>query len=117
MSESKPPSAALSRSPSTQALNDETSVQPGKESRQADKKAPPGKHVKSPKDTPRTLGPVPDLERHIPPEWWSSLFGAIYLQTDGDVVEDPHLTAQEVDLVLRLAALKPDMRVLDLCCG
>jgi len=35
---------------------------------------------------PRTLGPVPDLERHLPPEWWKDIFNAFYLKTDGDVV-------------------------------
>ncbi len=66
---------------------------------------------------PRTLGPVSDLERHLPPEWWSTLFNAIYLQTDGDVVEDQLITQQEVDLVVELCGLEKSDRVLDLCCG
>ena len=36
----------------------------------------------------RTLGPVPDLERHLPSEWWRTLFNSVYLKTDGDVVEN-----------------------------
>jgi D-alanine-D-alanine ligase len=65
----------------------------------------------------RTLGPVSDLERHLPGEWWKSLFNAVYLKTDGDVVEDARNTAFEVDLVLAATGLQPDASVLDLCCG
>lgn len=70
-----------------------------------------------PDGRPRTLGPVSDLERHIPPEWWSTLFNAVYLKTDGDVVEDQELTRREVELVIAIAGLAPEDRVLDLCCG
>ncbi|MFZ5433460.1 MAG: methyltransferase domain-containing protein [Calditrichota bacterium] len=66
---------------------------------------------------PRTLGPVSDLERHIPPEWWSTLFNAVYLKTDGDVVEDEQLTRREVDAVIAMTGIEPGDRVLDLCCG
>ena len=27
----------------------------------------------------RTLGPVSDLERHLPSEWWRTLFNSLYL--------------------------------------
>ena len=67
--------------------------------------------------TPRTLGPVSDLERHLPPDWWRTLFNAVYLQTDGDVVEDNRNTAREIDEILRVAGIEPTDRVLDLCCG
>ena len=65
----------------------------------------------------RTLGPVSDLERHLPPDWWKSLFNALYLQTDGDVVENETNTKREIDLVIKCAGLEPGDRVLDLCCG
>lgn len=65
----------------------------------------------------RTLGPVSDLERHLPHEWWRSLFNAVYLQTDGDVVENDVNTAREIDMVVRFAGLEPNDRILDLCCG
>ena len=26
----------------------------------------------------RTLGPVSDLERHLPADWWKTLFNAVY---------------------------------------
>jgi D-alanine-D-alanine ligase len=65
----------------------------------------------------RTLGPVSDLERHLPPDWWKSLFNALYLQTDGDVVENEANTKREIDLVIKCAGLEPGDRVLDLCCG
>ena len=58
-----------------------------------------------------------DLERHLPAEWWRGLFNALYLKTDGDVVEDAAATAREVDLIADAADLKPDQRILDLCCG
>ncbi len=66
---------------------------------------------------PRTFGPVPDLERHLPSDWWRTLFNAAYLKTDGDVVENPDNTQREVDLVVRAAALERNDRILDLCCG
>lgn len=65
----------------------------------------------------RTLGPVSDLERHLPSEWWRTLFTAVYLATDGDVVENDANTRQEIDLLLAAAALEPNDRILDLCCG
>jgi hypothetical protein len=27
----------------------------------------------------RTLGPVSDLERHLPSDWWRTLFNSLYL--------------------------------------
>ncbi|WP_321392718.1 methyltransferase domain-containing protein [Emcibacter sp.] len=65
----------------------------------------------------RTLGPVPDLERHLPNNWWQSLFNSLYLKTDGDVVENQVNTAREVDLVVDKLELKPGDKILDLCCG
>ncbi len=65
----------------------------------------------------RTLGPVSDLERHLPAEWWRDLFDSLYLKTDGDVVEAAANTAREVDLLVQAAALEPNDRILDLCCG
>jgi D-alanine-D-alanine ligase len=65
----------------------------------------------------RTLGPVADLERHLPPEWWRTLFNATYLRTDGDIVENPANTRAEIDLLIAAASLRPASRVLDLCCG
>jgi D-alanine-D-alanine ligase len=66
---------------------------------------------------PRTLGPVSDLERHLPSDWWRTLFNSLYLKTDGDVVENAVNTAREVDLLIRAAGLEPNDRILDLCCG
>ncbi len=65
----------------------------------------------------RTLGPVADLERHLPAEWWRTLFNALYLKTDGDVYENPTNTAAEVDDVIESARLSVEDRILDLCCG
>jgi D-alanine-D-alanine ligase len=65
----------------------------------------------------RTLGPVPNLEEHVQPDWWRSIFNALYLKTDGDVVDDPGITAREVDLFSEMLGLTPNDKVLDLCCG
>lgn len=65
----------------------------------------------------RTLGPVSDLERHLPSDWWRTLFNSLYLETDGDVIENDRNTAQEVDLLIRSGGVERDRRILDLCCG
>jgi D-alanine-D-alanine ligase len=65
----------------------------------------------------RTLGPVSDLERHLPTEWWRTLFNSVYLRTDGDVVENQENTARDIDLVLAAVQPAEDDRILDLCCG
>ena len=75
---------------------------------------------KSTKNNPvfaRTWGPVSDLERHLPSDWWKTLFNSLYLKTDGDVVENPENTIREVDLVNSVTALEPNDYILDLCCG
>jgi len=81
---------------------------------------PTTKPPQKPKSTsagPKSLGPVHDLEAHVHPEWWRQIFNAIYLKTDGDVVDDPQLTAKEVDIFSGVLGLKPEDRILDLCCG
>ncbi|MEK9671926.1 MAG: methyltransferase domain-containing protein [Rhodospirillaceae bacterium] len=65
----------------------------------------------------RTLGPISDLERHLPADWWRSLFNAIYLKTDGDVTENVEATRQEIDAVTTASEISKDKRILDLCCG
>lgn len=65
----------------------------------------------------RTLGPVQDLERHLPSEWWRTLFNSVYLKTDGDVVENERNTKKEIDLLVRCTGIEPNDRLLDLCCG
>ena len=65
----------------------------------------------------RTLGPLADLEAHLPTEWWRELFDSIYLKTDGDVVEHDGNTAQEVDMLIEATGIRMSDRLLDLCCG
>lgn len=65
----------------------------------------------------KTLGPITDLERHVPSDWWRSLFNSLYLKTDGDVIENETNTAEEIDLLIQAAALEPNDKILDLCCG
>jgi D-alanine-D-alanine ligase len=65
----------------------------------------------------RAAGPLRNLASHVPAEWWRTLFGALYLRTDGDVVENDRITAQEVDVLVAAAALSRRHRILDLCCG
>lgn len=87
------------------------------------KSAPAASRPTSPTAAPaaggsaKTLGPVSDLERHLPSEWWRHLFNAIYLKTDGDVVENRDATVAEVDELLAVAGLDPQDRILDMCCG
>ncbi|MBN2380049.1 methyltransferase domain-containing protein [candidate division WOR-3 bacterium] len=73
--------------------------------------------AKEPGGKPRTLGPVPNLEEHVPAEWWRRIFNSIYLKTDGDVVDDRAITAREVDLFTEILNLAADDSILDLCCG
>lgn len=63
------------------------------------------------------LGPVADLEAHLPQEWWRKLFNALYVKTDGDVVENIENTRREVDFIVTAAAIQPHSHILDLCCG
>jgi len=63
------------------------------------------------------LGPVADLEHHLPEEWWRELFDSLYLQTDGDVVENDANTSSEVDLLIAATGIQPTDRILDVCCG
>jgi D-alanine-D-alanine ligase len=65
----------------------------------------------------KTLGPISDLERHLPSEWWQTLFNSLYLKTDGDVVENDANTIAEVDMMIQSAGLEKNDRILDLCCG
>ena len=76
-----------------------------------------GKKVVSNQWRPKTVGPVADLERHLPSDWWRTLFNSIYLKTDGDVVENNKNTAQEIDMLVQHAGLELNDRILDLCCG
>ncbi len=65
----------------------------------------------------RSLGPVLNLEEHVPSDWWRYIFNSTYLKTDADVVEDPNITKNEVDLFLKILKLTPEGKILDLCCG
>lgn len=65
----------------------------------------------------RVLGPVENLEEHVPPDWWRRIFTSLYLKTDADVVEDQSITRSEVDLFLKILKLSPEEKILDLCCG
>ncbi|BAJ50825.1 D-alanine-D-alanine ligase [Candidatus Caldarchaeum subterraneum] len=57
------------------------------------------------------------LEQRLDPEWWTKLFGRIYLLTDSDVVLNEQLTNYEVDLMIQLLGFEKDDSILDLCCG
>jgi D-alanine-D-alanine ligase len=65
----------------------------------------------------KSLGPIPNLEEYVDPEWWRQIFNSTYLKTDGDVVDDPQLTSKEVDIFSGILNLSPEDKVLDLCCG
>ena len=64
-----------------------------------------------------SFGPLNDLERHLPLDWWKRIFNSVYLKTDGDVIDNEVNTKKEIDLVLEKVAIEPFDHVLDLCCG
>ncbi|MDD2613314.1 MAG: methyltransferase domain-containing protein [Methanosarcina sp.] len=65
----------------------------------------------------KTFGPVEDLETHVKPDWWQTLFNSLYLKTDADLLDDMEVTRKEVDLIVSILGLAPEERILDLCCG
>ncbi|KAF9427064.1 hypothetical protein BGZ94_005531 [Podila epigama] len=85
----------------------------------------------SPKAPPKPVchGRVQDPEAMVQKSWWKDVFGDnLYLQTDGDVVEDPAITLAEIRLLESYEAIRTVLqtaptdkgekaRVLDLCCG
>jgi len=77
----------------------------------------PMQRRKNIKQQRRTLGPISNLEEHVPTEWWISIFNSLYLRTDADVVNDQNITSQEVDFFSKILRLSPEDKVLDLCCG
>jgi D-alanine-D-alanine ligase len=64
-----------------------------------------------------SIGPVEDLESYVKADWWRDIFNANYLRTDGDVVEDPEITTDEIDVFVSLLDFQKDSCILDLCCG
>ncbi|MDX2288073.1 MAG: methyltransferase domain-containing protein [Hyphomicrobiaceae bacterium] len=80
--------------------------------------AVPGKTKKVRRIAARScLGPVADLEQHLPAEWWRKLFNALYVKTDGDVVENVENTRKDVDFLLAATGAEAGNDILDLCCG
>lgn len=75
------------------------------------------KYPRIPSQPLRTLGPISDLERHLPPEWWKTLFNSLYLKTDGDVVENRQNTEHDINMVIKATGIERDDYILDLCCG
>ena len=75
------------------------------------------RNLKKPKQQAITFGPVTDLEHHLSPDWWKSIFNAMYLKTDGDVVENDQNTKKEINLLLKVTKLTSDSKILDFCCG
>lgn len=65
----------------------------------------------------KLLGPVSNLEDHVKADWWRGIFNAMYLKTDGDVVDDNKMTSREMEGFVEILGLKTDQKVLDLCCG
>jgi len=63
------------------------------------------------------LGPVENLESYVRADWWRHIFNANYLRTDGDVVNDETITAQEVQTFMSVLGVDKDTPILDLCCG
>ena len=53
----------------------------------------------------------------VDPDWWKKIFDDVYLVTDARSVCDEEITRREVDLICELLPIRPEHRVLDLCCG
>ena len=68
-------------------------------------------------DNSHCLGPISNLEDFVRSDWWKNIFNSYYLKTDGDVVEDKKITSYEADVFSNILELKPDSKILDLCCG
>ena len=52
-------------------------------------------------------GKLKDLEMMVPPQWWKTVFAdSTYLKTDGDCVEDPQITKEEISLLLSNSKIK-----------
>ena len=68
-------------------------------------------------DNSHCLGPISNLEDYVISDWWKNIFNSYYLKTDGDVVEDKKITSYEADVFSNILELKPDSKILDLCCG
>ncbi|MBF0249651.1 MAG: methyltransferase domain-containing protein [Alphaproteobacteria bacterium] len=64
-----------------------------------------------------TLGPVADLEPHLPAEWWRELFDSMAARGDGETPDADQSTSAEVDAIIETARLDKNAAVLDLCCG
>jgi len=77
----------------------------------------PPQHLGKGRSQGKLLGPVTTFEEHVRPDWWRSIFNALYLRTDADVVDDQHITETEVDLFSEILRLSPEDKILDLCCG
>ncbi|KAI1319621.1 hypothetical protein EDD11_003614 [Mortierella claussenii] len=75
------------------------------------------------------FGRVNNPESYVPDAWWKGVFGDnLYLQTDGDVVEDPAITLEEIHLLESHQVIQAvfqtiptegeeKTRILDVCCG
>ena len=74
-------------------------------------------HSKTTLTNLKSLGPVPNLEEHVQPDWWRYIFNSIYLKTDGDVIDDAQITSKEMNVFTEILKLSAQDRILDLCCG
>lgn len=75
------------------------------------------KENKPPQQKPKVLGPVLNLEDYVLPDWWKKLFNPLYLKTDGDVIDDPNITRDEVSYFIEILKIEKNEKILDLCCG
>ncbi len=64
-----------------------------------------------------TVGPVPDLEKHLPTEWGTSLFTSLFYKTEEANFEKRESTSQDLEVLFAHLNLKEELGILDLCCG
>lgn len=53
----------------------------------------------------------------VDPDWWQTIFDAVYLLTDARSVCDKEITRMEVDIICKLLPIRAHHRILDLCGG
>lgn len=62
----------------------------------------------------QNLGSVPNLEKHLPLDWWKSLLASLVQQSD---CENTSHTLEDVTWLINTLDLKEEESILDLCCG
>lgn len=63
-----------------------------------------------------TLTSVQSLKDHIPLNWWENYFDQSYLMGANQRLNEAN-TRNDVDTLINMTKIIPDMKILDVCCG